>query len=716
MMKYWKLYLVGIVICFFGSCKQEGPYRWVLNLHEITQVNNDLNMVRNQKGEEVCLYIPSSDSAYIEINLKKNDVNWEKVNYLVCRVYHENNYSALLYFQFFRQQQSSGEVIVEQGQSGHRNAGQGPRMVSKIGVLPKLSTQVVFPLHHLDGQNIFLHKQPRQLKGTVLGSRIEKNDIEKIRLMLAPYSRPGFIPQIEIDSLFFCSDFPDPLPPVSGPVMDEFGQWTARSWPGKTTALDELRANDQRLREQIRTATFPDSWSRYGGLKALNFGGTGFFRTHHDGKRWWLVDPEGYAFLSTGVDCIGYNAATLINGNEDLFEWLPQRADSLYYDCFSPNNKGEGTLFNFFMANRKKMDGPHWKKKWSSGTRDLLITCRFNTVANWSDLEFAKNAHLPYVLPLRNFPTTEVLLFRDFPDVFAQEYAQKAAVYAQQLDEYQDDPWLIGYFLANEPKWAFGSFNLAFEMFTTNQKSETRSACINFLRDQYNGAIDRFNQDWAMNLRDFDDLMSITLKEESVLTDRAIRDLKAFSEIMVKRYIKVVCDAVKKVDSNHLNLGLRYAWISSDLCYIAGEFFDVFSINGYSFPGPPETRNIFQRSNKPIMIGEFHFGSIDRGLPATGIVGAASQADRARAYRYYLENGFARPEIVGMHYFQWIDQPVLGRSDGENYNIGFIDICGKPYPEMTNAAIRSNERMYEIARGRIAPFDEVVEKMPQIYY
>jgi hypothetical protein len=31
---------------------------------------------------------------------------------------------------------------------------------------------------------------------------------------------------------------------------------------------------------------------------------TGFFRTHHDGRRWWLADPEGHRFWSAGACCV----------------------------------------------------------------------------------------------------------------------------------------------------------------------------------------------------------------------------------------------------------------------------------------------------------------------------------------------------------------------------------------------------------------------------
>ena len=50
------------------------------------------------------------------------------------------------------------------------------------------------------------------------------------------------------------------------------------------------------------------------------------------------------------------------------------------------------------------------------------------------------------------------------------------AVYAQHLAAFRDDPNLIGYFMRNEPKWAFGGRNIASEMLEANPGTETRKA------------------------------------------------------------------------------------------------------------------------------------------------------------------------------------------------------------------------------------------------
>src|SRR5260370_19243376 len=115
----------------------------------------------------------------------------------------------------------------------------------------------------------------------------------------------------------------------------------------------------------------------------------------------------------------------------------------------------------------------------------------------------------------------------------------------------------------------------------------------------------------------------------------------------------------------------------------------------------------------PVLVGEWHFGALDVGLPASGIGHLKDQADRARAYRVYFEDAAADPDCVGVHWFTLYDQSALGRFDGENYNIGFLDVCNRAYDEMGRAAIQSHERMYEVAAGRAKPFADALQYLPK---
>jgi len=63
-------------------------------------------------------------------------------------------------------------------------------------------------------------------------------------------------------------------------------------------------------------------------------------------------------------------------------------------------------------------------------------------------------------------------------------------------------------------------------------------------------------------------------------------------------------------------------------------------------------------------------------------------------YRSYVQGALRNPAIVGTHWFQYGDQATTGRGDGENYQIGFLDICDTPYPETIAACREVGYSMY----------------------
>lgn len=700
---------IGFVLFLFSCTVQNSP---TFNLQQIQNNNSEISVIQPGVGfdGEVLKITPNNRNQSLTIWEGTDPDLWRNARYLVCEIWHDNDFSAVMNVEFYREEKGAGNIVTQSGTTAGDETGT-PRMSAKIGVLPKLKTKMVFPLEHLNGQEIFMQRFPRQLKGTVLGNRMKPEETAKIVLRFGPWMEPHFVPQFEVAAVYLTAEEPQPFSPVTEPVVDKFGQWTIKNWPGKIQNENELKVLLEGQLASAQTASFPQNWSKYGGWKEEKFEASGFFRTHNDGKRWWLVDPDGYAFVSVGVDCIRSNASGVSSGQEDLFAWLPDKNDELYNDGISA--RGDYTQVDFYQFNFMRVFGEKWRENWETITSGQIREFGINTIGNWSDIDYARKARIPYVLPLSRFPSAEVQLYRDFPDVFADEYTNNAKEFAQQLSEYKNDPYLIGYFLRNEPNWAFGAHDIAFEMFATTQPSASKNTFANWLSQQYS-SIAEFNQNWNLELPDFESVTQQVFDEYP--SEKAKEDFWKFSEILVAKYVNVPCDEVEKVDPNHLNLGMRYAWMSSDLLYKAGERFDVFSINGYGNPGPPETAEIARISGKPVMIGEFHFGATDRGLPATGIQGALSQTDRGKAYRYYIEQGLARPELIGMHYFQWLDQPVFGRFDGENYNIGLMDICNTPYNELIEAAKLTHNKMYEVASGNEQPFDERIEKIPPIHY
>ena len=168
-------------------------------------------------------------------------------------------------------------------------------------------------------------------------------------------------------------------------------------------------------------------------------------------------------------------------------------------------------------------------------------------------------------------------------------------------------------------------------------------------------------------------------------------------------YYRIVREEVKRVAPHKLYLGSRlhgHAFPHGSKPHIvaaAAKHCDVLSINRYRFTVSDLT--MLKGVDLPIVIGEFHFGALDRGMIHTGLRGVASQEQRAYAYEHYLKQALTHPNIVGTHWFQFREQTVTGRGDGENYQIGFVDICDTPYQETIDSARRIGRQMYEVRMG-----------------
>lgn len=575
-------------------------------------------------------------------------------------------------------------------------------MTIRLGLFPGLATRVVLPLSYLDSERVIPGRSPHRFKCVCSGGPVDPSRLTQAKLS---GQTAGGRAAIRISEPQLTAAWPQEWPRAQAPLVDDLHQWAQREWPGKTPSLEAIRG---RITEELLSSAsgLSGELDRWGGWAAIQFRATGYFRTERDRDRWWLVDPDGHPFYSIGVDCVRPNSVAETSGNEDLFADLPPR-DGPYGHLWGGPGEGEKTLFDAMRHNLVRALGERWFEQWTELCSRRLRSWGFNTVGNWSDIRFCRFAGLPYVWQLRDFPTTEKTIFRGFPDVFSDEYVRNSRRFAEQLADFREDRGLVGYFLRNEPHWAFGDYNLVERMLVQGGPSACRERFVEWLKELY-GRIGALNRAWGSDFPGFDVLAVRPLPEDELASDAARADLKAFNRMMIDRYVRIPSEECKKVDPNHLNLGVRYAWIAHDDLLAGADAFDVFSINGYrDQPQADVIARCAEAAGAPVLIGEFHTGALDRGLPDGGLRVVHTQQDRADCYRYYVEQGAAIPELVGAHYFQWNDQHAVGRHDGENWQIGVVDICQQPYEEFVSGARRSHARIYRVALGELRPFDRL---------
>lgn len=581
-----------------------------------------------------------------------------------------------------------------------------PELNIKMGILPNFTTRLALPFSELSAKTLFLPRTPGKLKTVVHGHPIH---MEKLRRFAICVDKTPDDLILRIENVRILESEPDyPLADVR--MVDELGQKTGVTWPGKTESREKLVDYLRTAAADTDETPLPGR-SRYGGWTSKRFGeGSGFFGLEHDGKRYWLRDPDGYAFFSMGFDCIYLGSPANLTGITKLCEKLPPDGEPGWSHG---NWSGIRTDdFNFFEHNIATAFGDDYYNTWIEMIRRDLIRWGCNTVACWSDRRFIERGRLPYVVIGPGYPQTKTCIFRDFPDVYSPEFAENAEKWAHFLDYRRDDPYLLGYFMSNEPQWAFvNNINLAAFALAHESKLVTKDRIIDGLCVKY-GDIDALNTAWGTSFASFEDLY--TPFEPSGET--AMADLMESTEEMIRTYIRIPAEAARRADPNHLNLGIRYAWLSSKALAAGCEYTDVFSFNCYSMD-PTGSIDLFsEMTGKPVIIGEFHFGALDRGMDATGLRGVTTQHERGVAYRYYMERAASNPMCLGAHYFTLYDQSYLGRFDGENYQIGVLDVCSRPYTEFLEGIVDTHRTLYDVADGRIEPTTQMANEIEAIAF
>ncbi|HXY40515.1 MAG TPA: hypothetical protein VEQ10_12645 [Vicinamibacteria bacterium] len=446
------------------------------------------------------------------------------------------------------------------------------------------------------------------------------------------------------------------------PLVDALGQYAHGAWPGKAASVEELRRDWQAEEKALGPADA--GLCRYGGYLDLKAAPSGFFRLERRDHRWWFIDPDGHLFLSLGVDVVQPWMATRLAGREAFFAERPPEA---LQPAREDGERDPG--LSFLTWNLLRRFGGDWKHGFTDLVFRRMVAWGLNTVGNWSDEALFQAKRRPYVVPLESW-LTEVS-YLGLPDVYSEAFEQQADERAaRQCEPRREDPWLLGYFLANEPPFPQKELQTV-DLILSGPATPTQAALLRWLAE---GDSEKRRKEFVA---------------------------EAFS-----RYIEVTSAAVRRHDPNHLNLGMRSGGRPTPAEIRAARAFDVYSVNIYDYEVTPgRVKEISGLTGKPILIGEFHFGTPGRGLAAS-LVQVRDQKERGRAYRYYVENAFAMPEVIGTHWFQWADQPSTGRFDGENYDIGLVDVTDRPYPDLVSALQETHRRVRGLHTGELLPTRE----------
>jgi hypothetical protein len=488
------------------------------------------------------------------------------------------------------------------------------------------------------------------------------------------------------------------------PFVDTYGQYRHREWPGKIHSREELDAARKAEESDLALHSGSSGRDQYGGwsdgpqLKA-----TGYFRTEKTGGKWWLVDPEGRLFFSHGIDCVMEDQRTPVEERESWFQDFPGNDPA--FGKFTARVRSimghyAGRMvdcFSFMRANLLRKYGPDWKEVSEALAQRRLRSWGMNTIGNWSSESCRAMRKTPYVDQFSSGGGRMIAgsggYWGQFPDVFDPGFASGMLREMEARNgRSAGDPWCVGFFSDNELSWG-DDVSLTVAVLKSPSDQPAKKVFMEDLHRKY-GGIGALNAVWGTSHNSWEELLS---SRDVPDVHKARTDLISFSGRIAETYFATARDAVRSAAPGQLYLGCRFAGSNDPAVRAAAKFCDVVSYNFYRrsiadfrFPG----------GDKPLLVGEFHFGALDRGLFHPGLVPVSNQEERARAYHDFVMGAVRHPLFVGTHWFQWSDQPVTGRAlDGENYQIGFLDVADTPYPSMIEASRRVADEMYRVRAG-----------------
>jgi hypothetical protein len=535
-------------------------------------------------------------------------------------------------------------------------------------------------------------------------------DASKVTALAVYVRNPQEDYEIEIADIRATGDYSPPTASVEDaapffPFIDTFGQYKHKDWPGKTKSPADLVSRREAEARSLAENPEPAGWDKYGGWAAGPvLEATGFFRTEKYQDKWWLVDPDGHLFFSQGIDCVRLVDTTPIVERENWFDDFPGDKPE-FKECWRTYLSRQGyyagrssKCFSFAAANLLRKYGPEWQRAYPEIIHKRLRSWGLNSIGNWSN----EKARL-----MKLTPYTDTIAYSDvklipgrvgnwgrFPDVFDPGFSEALRRgMAAKADKSAKDPWCIGYFVDNEMSWG-DETSLALGALKSPPDEAAKMEFVSDLKAKYVG-IEKLNATWGTSHESWDALLT---SREPPDTKKAYVDLAAFYSKTAETYFRTARDIIKALAPNQLYLGCRFARVNDPAAIAAAKYCDIVSYNLYR-------RSIadfqFAGGDKPLLVGEFHFGALDRGLFHSGFVSVANQEARAEAYRDYVLGVARHPLFVGTHWFEWKDEPTTGRAlDEENCQVGFVDVADTPYPEMIKASRQVAAEMYQVRAGK----------------
>ncbi|HXZ89075.1 MAG TPA: hypothetical protein VEF07_10915 [Candidatus Binataceae bacterium] len=397
------------------------------------------------------------------------------------------------------------------------------------------------------------------------------------------------------------------------------------------------------------------------------------WKVESSGGAWWLETPCGDRFFSVGINGLDPGQLSApAHRVRTRDTWVPLRpaADS-----------------------------------WMKSTVAQIRGWGFNTAGGFS----APKLRLPNVPELDLGWRANIL----WSDPFDPSVRQRIIATAQDAAApSKGNPYRIGYFSDNEIGW----WNGALFVYYIRQPgtNHAKQKLVALIRAHYGDDWRRFVSDFVVppEMSSFDELLrSSGATAQLRQGGKGIEVVRAWTGMVAANYYSLVNHSLRQEDPEALIFGDRLPiYYDPDAIRAEAPYVDAIATNynvdspdgwiaHYYFDGLRELSG-----NKPILISEWFYAAQENRSGNSNnehLMTVKTQAERARGAAAAARRFAEIPAVVGIHWFQYFDEPGGGRDDGEDYDFGLVDRKSRPYEKLVEAIAAANRSLTEIHQGRV---------------
>jgi len=437
---------------------------------------------------------------------------------------------------------------------------------------------------------------------------------------------------------------------------------------------------------------------KYGGWTKLQFGATGFFRLERTEQRWWLVSPEGNAFLIHGLDHVD---------SPKIYRWynhkhwkkelgLPEDADQplryktfwntkiqadhkyLGFNCLYSNNPPLGLDLCSYIRRARTIDNEYWRRPEPENFLDVF-----------SD---------DFVEACKNTCEQMVTEGRDKDPYLLAHALTDSPI----LVEYESRPFPAGFYHKSLP----GTTTWSVRIRNLGADAPGKKAYVELMQQRYSNDVTNFNAAYNTDFESWDTLTQT--KDWRLVTDPSgniheERDNHAFLLAILDRAWGTQVRIIHEYDPNHLIIGDTLNLNSPLPDDIIELYAKHFSIITYQYYGATweDHRLVLDRLRD--LSGGLPAFSADSSwsvcqpphMPDTLGPQCANYTIAAERLTEVYHASFSRPDFIGWGWCGWMDQ--WETEEPEKQHGGLQDAFGNWHQPLADAFKQFGRDMYACA-------------------